>query len=138
MSRCRPTLQRLWPSPSMGRAAAPLNHGAAAPQHHAQAASRRACVRCRWFALLEGQINQRKIRESGDGAMALDGRRLIGGHNNQLNSVSTVGEISGKARDHGGTYGGAVLAAFGAPDLVEKKTTIKIRRGLKRPPNDKL
>ena len=52
MSRCRPTLQRLWPSPSMGRAAAPLNHGAAAPQHHAQAASRRACVRCCWFARL--------------------------------------------------------------------------------------
>ena len=71
--------------------------------------------------------------------MALDGRRVIGRHNNQQNSVSAVGEILGKACDRGGTYGGAVLAAFGAPDLVEKKTTtIKIRRGLKQPPNDKL
>ena len=68
-----------------------------------------------------------KNKREGDGAMALDGRRLIGGQNNQLNSVSAVGEISGKVRDRGGTYGGAVLAAFGAPDLVAKKTTIKIQ-----------
>ena len=56
MSRCRPTHQRLWPSLSMGRPAAPLNHGAAAPQHHAHAASHRACVRCRWFPCL-GRCN---------------------------------------------------------------------------------
>ena len=59
------------------------------------------------------KIFNKKIMREGDGAITVGGRRLIGGHNNQLNSVSTVGEISGKARDHGGTYGGAVLAAFG-------------------------
>jgi hypothetical protein len=31
MSHRRPTLQQLWPSPSMGRSAAPPTHGAAAP-----------------------------------------------------------------------------------------------------------
>ena len=72
MSRCRPTLQRLWPSPSMGRAAAPSNHGAAAPQHHAQAASRRACVRCCWFACLEGQKQRDQKIEGGGGAWALN------------------------------------------------------------------
>ena len=57
-----------------------------------------------------------KNKREGDGAVALDGRRLTVGHNNQPNSVSGVGEISGKARDCGGTYGGAVLAVFGAPN----------------------
>ena len=41
------------PSLSMGRAVAPPNHGAPAPQRHAQAANCRGCARCRWFACLE-------------------------------------------------------------------------------------
>ena len=68
MSHCRPTLQRLWPSPSMGRAVAPLNHGAAAPQHHAQAASRRACIRCCWFARLDGRKQRDRNKERGAGS----------------------------------------------------------------------
>jgi hypothetical protein len=52
MSRSCPTLQRLALSLSMGRAVAPPNHGAAAPQRHVQAASCRGCACCRWFACL--------------------------------------------------------------------------------------
>ena len=44
-----------FPSLSMGRAAAPLNHGTTALQHHAQAASHWACIHCHWFAHLGGQ-----------------------------------------------------------------------------------
>ena len=52
----------------MGRAAAPLNHGAAAPQHHAQAVSRRACVRCRWFARLGRRNATHQKTEMGAGS----------------------------------------------------------------------
>ena len=41
-----------------------------------------------------------------------------------------MGEISGKVCDHGRTYGWAVLAAFGAPDLVEKKQQLKYDEAL--------
>ncbi len=46
------------PSLSMGRVVAPPNHGAAAPQRHAQAVSCWGCARCRWFACL-GRRNKR-------------------------------------------------------------------------------
>ena len=50
----------------MGRAAAPSNHGAAFPQRHAQAGSRRACVRCCLLAHLGGRNERgRKIEEGG-------------------------------------------------------------------------
>ncbi len=44
-----------FPSLSVGRAATPLNHGAAPPQYHAQAASHWACIHCHWFACLGGR-----------------------------------------------------------------------------------
>jgi len=49
MSRCRPSLQRLWPSPSMGRPAAPPTHGAAAPYGPMQGARHRVMRRRSWF-----------------------------------------------------------------------------------------
>jgi hypothetical protein len=55
MSRSCPTVQRLALSLSMGRAVAPPNHGASAPRHHTQAASRRACACCRWSDCLGGR-----------------------------------------------------------------------------------
>ncbi len=57
--------------------------------------------------------------------MALDGQRLIKGHNYQLNSVSAVEEILGKARDRGerrGAQGDRDSIILGANELeyVEK------------------
>ena len=52
ISPCRPTLQRLWPSPSMGRSAAPPTLGADHLHCRTEAASCRGCARCRWFACL--------------------------------------------------------------------------------------
>jgi hypothetical protein len=46
---------------SMGGAVEPPNHGAAAPQRHAQAATRRGCARCHWFACLGRQKMVRGI-----------------------------------------------------------------------------
>jgi hypothetical protein len=73
----------------------------------------RGDVSCRRFNC---RNKSTKNKREGDGAVALDGCRFIRGHNNQPNSLYMVGETSGKARDRSGTYGGAVLAAFGAPN----------------------
>ncbi len=54
------------PSLSMGGAVASLNHGAAAPQRHAQAVTHRGCARCCWFACLGRQNGKRhQISETG-------------------------------------------------------------------------
>ena len=59
------------PSLSMGREVAPPNHGAAAPQRHAQAASCRGCARCCWFAPLGRQNKRHQIIERGGGCLGL-------------------------------------------------------------------
>ncbi len=53
------------PSLSIGRAVVLPNHGATAPQRHAQAASRRGCARCCWFACLGRQNKRHWIIERG-------------------------------------------------------------------------
>ena len=54
------------PSLSMGGAVVPPNHGTAAPQHHAQAATHRGCACCCWFARLGRQNKrQQKIERGG-------------------------------------------------------------------------
>ncbi len=53
---------------------------------------------------LGGQINQQKNREMG-GPSALDGRRLMRGHNNQKKLVSMVGGVFERRCDRGGTCG---------------------------------
>jgi hypothetical protein len=65
MSRATPPSSGFAPSLSMGRAVALPNHGAAAPQRHAQAASRRGCARCRWFACMGRQNKRHRIIERG-------------------------------------------------------------------------
>jgi hypothetical protein len=55
MRRCHPTPSGFALSLSMGRAAVPPNHCAAAPQCHTQVVSRRACARCHFFINLGGQ-----------------------------------------------------------------------------------
>ena len=56
-----PPLSGFFPSLIVGRAAAPSNHGAAAPQRHAQAVRCWTCVSCRQFARLGGR-NERGLK----------------------------------------------------------------------------
>jgi hypothetical protein len=53
------------PSLSMGGVVAPPNHGATAPQCHAQAATHRGCACCCWFACLGRQNKRQRIIERG-------------------------------------------------------------------------
>ncbi len=53
------------PSLSMGGAVAPPNHGAAAPQCRAQAATHRGCACCCWFACLGRRNKRQQIIERG-------------------------------------------------------------------------
>ncbi len=62
---CHPPSSSFAPSLSMGRAVAPPNHGPAAPQSHAQAASHWGCACCRWFASLGRQNKRHRIIERG-------------------------------------------------------------------------
>ncbi len=50
---------------SMGGAVVPPNHGATAPQRHAQAATRRGCACCHWFTCLGRQNKRQQIIERG-------------------------------------------------------------------------
>jgi hypothetical protein len=90
MSRSRPTLQWLALSLSMGRAVAPPNHGASAPQHHTQAASRRACAYCRWSDRLGGRNERHRKIERGGSALALGGHRFKCYNNNQMGDDDEV------------------------------------------------
>ncbi len=65
MSRATLPSSGFAPSLSMGRAVAPPNHGAAAPQRHAQAGTRRGCACCPWFARLGRRNKRHQIRERG-------------------------------------------------------------------------
>ncbi len=67
MSCCRPTLQRLWSSPSMGRPAAPLTHVAADPYGPMQGACHRVRRRCCWFACFGHQTQPIKKQRGGRG-----------------------------------------------------------------------
>ena len=99
ISRCRPTLQRLRPSPSMGRPAAPPNHGAAAPYGPMHGSRHRLCSRRPSIPCFgASKCNPSKNRE-GDGALALGGRRLITANNNQPKvGVCGGGDIGEGAR----------------------------------------
>ena len=111
--RRRPTHQRLWPSPSMGRPAAPPTDGASAPQHHTQAASRRACASCCWFACLGGRNERHQKIERGGSALALGGRRFKCLNNNQMGGGSTLEGALEKRRGWVGTCGEDGCPSFG-------------------------
>jgi hypothetical protein len=93
------------PSLSMGRAVAPPNHGAAAPQRHAQAASCRGCTCCRWFARLGRQNKRHRIIERGGGALALGGRRFINTNNNQMEDGDDIRGCVGCGEDGCPSFG---------------------------------
>jgi hypothetical protein len=65
MSRATLPSSSFAPSLSMDGAVAPPNHGAAAPQCHAQATTCRGCACCRWFAHLGRRNKRQQIIERG-------------------------------------------------------------------------
>jgi hypothetical protein len=84
MSRRRPTLQRLWPSLSMGRLLAPPTNGAAASYwSHARLEASVALSPLLVPSFGAPKCNPSKNRERG-GALALGGCRLMMANNNQL------------------------------------------------------
>ncbi len=108
------------PSLSMFRAVAPPNHGAAAPQRHAQIATRRGSARCRWFAHLGRQNKRHQKRERG-GALALGGRRFININNNQMeDGVNVKGCAGEEARLGQNVWGGRLSVIWGGILTDEK------------------
>jgi hypothetical protein len=65
MSRATLPSSGFAPSLSMGGAVVPPNHGAGAPQCHAQAPTHWGCACCRWFACLGRQNKWQQIIERG-------------------------------------------------------------------------
>ncbi len=108
------------PSLSMSRAVAPPNHGTAAPQRHAQAASRRGCARCHWFACLGRQNKRHQIIERG-GCLALGGRRFININNNQMEDSVDIRECVGEEVRPGWNVWGGRLPIIWGGILIDKK-----------------
>jgi hypothetical protein len=76
-------------------------------------------------------INRQK-KEMG-GPFALDGCCLMGGHNNQ----PKVGIDGGRGiEEEGWNVWGGVVSLLGVANQRRKKMTMKIRRGLRRPPTN--
>ena len=70
------------------------------------------------------------------GPLALDGRHLMGGHNNQPKVSINDGRGIEEERRPGRNVWGGVVSSLGAANRRRKKTTTKIRRGLRRPPTN--
>ncbi len=82
-----------------------------------------------------GILFYKKNREMG-GLFALDGRRLMEGHNNQRKVSIDDGRGIEEERRPGRNVWGGVVSLLGAANRQRKKTTTKIRRGLRRPPTN--
>jgi hypothetical protein len=79
-----------------------------------------------------GILINNKNREMG-GPLAIDGRRLMGGHNNQPKVGIDGGRgIEEERRPRQNVWGG-VVSLLGAVNQRRKKTTTKIRRGIRQP-----
>jgi hypothetical protein len=70
------------------------------------------------------------------GPFALDGHRFMGGHNNQPKVGINGGRGIEKERQSGWNVWGGVVSLLGAANGRRKKTTTKIRHGLRRPPTN--
>jgi hypothetical protein len=70
------------------------------------------------------------------GPLTLDGRRLMGGHNNQPKVGINGGRGIEEERQPGQNVWGGVVSLLGAANRRRKKTTTKIRRGLRRLPTN--
>ncbi len=69
--------------------------------------------------------------------MALDGCRLMGGHNNQPKVGIDGGRGIEEKRRPGQSVWGGVVSLLGAANQQREKTTTKIRCGLRRLPTNK-
>ncbi len=82
-----------------------------------------------------GILIDKKNREMG-GPLALDGRRLMGGHNDQpIVSIDGGRGIEEERRPVRNVWGG-VVTSLGVANQQRKKTTTKIRRGLRPLPTN--
>ncbi len=80
-------------------------------------------------------INRQKNREVG-GPFALDGRHLMGGHNNQPKvGIDSGRGIEEERRPGWNKWGGCCLFAWNGK-LTKEKNVKKICRGLRRPPTN--
>ncbi len=77
----------------------------------------------------------KKNREMG-GPLALDGRCLMGGHNNQPKVGIDGGRGIEEERRRGGNMWGGVVSLLGAANQWRKNTTTKIHCRLRRPPTN--
>ena len=115
MSRRRPTLQRRWPSLSMGRLSAPPTNGTTASyRSHARRPWSGLAVRC-WLVCLFGapKRDALKNREMG-GALDVGGRRLMLAYNNQPR-IGGRGNGDVRAEAHGQESAwGETVPSFGA------------------------
>jgi hypothetical protein len=80
-------------------------------------------------------INRQKNREMG-GSFALDDPHLMEGHNNQPKVSIDNGRGIEAERQLGRNVWGGVVSSLGVANRRRKKTTTKIRRGLRRPPTN--
>jgi hypothetical protein len=80
-----------------------------------------------------GILIDKKNIEMG-GPLALDGRHLMGGHNNQPTFGINGGRGIEEERQSGWNVWGGVVSLLGAVNRRRKKMTTKIRCGLRRPP----
>ncbi len=72
-----------------------------------------------------------------EGPLALDGHRLMEGHNNQPKVGINGGRGIEEERRPGQNVWGGVVFSLGAANQQRKKKTTKIRCGLRRPPTNK-
>ena len=116
MSRHRPTLQRHWPSHSMGRLLAPPTNGAAASYwSHARRPCPWSGLAARWLVCLFGapKRDASKNREMGR-ALDIGGRRLMMAYNNQPRiGGSNNGDVRAEASGRESAWGDTV-PSFGA------------------------
>ncbi len=82
-----------------------------------------------------GILIDEKNREMG-GPFALDGRRLMEGHNNQPKVGIDDGRVIEEERRPGRNVWGGVVSLLGAANRRRKITTTKIRPGLRRSPTN--
>jgi hypothetical protein len=94
------------------------------------------CFR-RWGCLGRRIDDRSRNRERGR-AQALGGRRFFNSYNNQpKDSIRGKGDIRDGMQPWRNVSGGGVSALFGVANRLKKKLKNEIRRGLRRPPNDK-